>query len=235
MSKRMVQGGVSVSHLDGDSWFTEISEEPSNKCSRTEEPMVKASVAETPEQILQLKQSATNGETADDKTAINRKRRTAELEASQLLELLIPEEGWENSVRAVASVVDEIYAANFEQQQHQHEAEESVDADDIFDEIYKERSFNLDTCNGDKTLLDNTTVENVGVKHKSRRGRRHASSVRKHRSRQSKTYGNMASTLKIPLPILPNGTAPGSNAAKPLQYHQYQPATPLVSGTCSAK
>lgn len=56
----------------------------------------------------------------------------------------------------------------------------------------------------------------------------------KARVRRPKPYSSMSSTLKIPTPILPNLQADAS-LIRPLQYHQYQPATPTPSGTSSAK
>ena len=55
----------------------------------------------------------------------------------------------------------------------------------------------------------------------------------KSRIRRPKPYSALSGTLKIPTPILPNLQA--DSASRPLQYHQYQPATPTPSGTSSAK
>lgn len=55
----------------------------------------------------------------------------------------------------------------------------------------------------------------------------------KARVRRPKPYSSMSSTIKIPTPILPIRQCETA-FAKPLQYHQYQPATPTPSGTSSA-
>jgi hypothetical protein len=57
----------------------------------------------------------------------------------------------------------------------------------------------------------------------------------KTRIRRPKPYSCMSSTLKIPTPILPNLQHDMTTSTRPLQYHQYQPATPTPSGTSSAK
>ena len=164
----------------------------------------------------------------------SKKRRTAELEASKLLEMLIPQEGWEDSVRAVASVVDEIYAANFEQEASTTQTQKAGIASIKFESKPENHA----------TAKEEETVHKAESKNK--RSRRTASSTTsssastgQQRPREPKPYSSMSSTLKIPTPILPNvlsGTASGTaSASRQLQYHQYQPATPLPSGTSSAK
>lgn len=163
------------------------------------------------------KESTTNSSYSySASAAAAKKRRTAtDLESSKLLDIFIPQGGWEDSIRAVASVVDEVYAATFEQDQNQS-AENNCKEED-----------NLD--------------ENAEIK-TSKRPRRTTSSTvsaAHPQAREPKPYSSMSSTLKVPTPILPNalsGSASGTASAnRQLQYHQYQPATPLSSGTSSAK
>ena len=158
-----------------------------------------------------------------------KRRTTADLESSKLLDIFIPQEGWENSVRAVASVVDEIYAANFEQESLNN-AEKEISG--------KEEKFAEEEIKTDASVAVNL----------SKRPRRtaalssstsNAQSNESSRTREPKPYSSMSTTLKIPTPILPNAisgsTSGTASASRQLQYHQYQPATPLSSGTSSAK
>lgn len=164
-------------------------------------------------------------------TTTKKRRTTAVLEDSNLLDIFIPQEGWEDSVQAVASVVDEIYAANFEQEalNNQKEAESSESA-------------------SNDTSSDSQNPTSAKSSKRPRRAAAIASSAKtvpssslpdSSRTREPKPYSSMSTTLKIPTPILPNalsGSASGTASAnRQLQYHQYQPATPLPSGTSSAK
>lgn len=174
--------------------------------------------------------SAEKRSPADLQRQLSRRRRTAELEASKLLDMLIPEEGWDESVKAVASVVDEIYSAVVEQEQRQRQQEESVaveqSARDGGETLFKGRLF--------KRTRHDVHVPEPSVASNSR-SRRTSPAIR---NREPKPYSSMAGTLKIPTPIM--ATIPHSShlptSNRPLQYHQYQPATPAPSsGTNSAK
>lgn len=215
MSKRMnAPQGLSA---DLDSWTGDSVDEPlvniveaipDSLLSSIVEPSI-PTIPNTPRTTTLASSTSSNS---------TKKRRTAELEASKLLEILIPQEGWEDSVRAVASVVDEIYAANFE-----HEA-------------------------GARGYCDES-VRSVSTNKRNRRATSTSSKIAtpilpaipplQHRTREPKPYSSMASTLKIPTPILPNalsGTASGSSStSRQLQYHQYQPATPLQTGANGVK
>lgn len=175
----------------------------------------------------------------------NKKRRTAELEASKLLEVLIPQENWEDSVRAVASVVDEIYAANFEQvavNNHKDQQPSTIGAvlniekvpEQNTDVIEEEPIPQADFSRNKRTRRVATTFSAITAASDNT-----VSTFKgQQRQREPKPYSNMSSTIKIPTPILPNlsGTNSGTtSASRQLQYHQYQPTTPLPSGTSSAK
>lgn len=75
---------------------------------------------------------------------------------------------------------------------------------------------------------DGTIEEEPSGKKKSSRNNRK-------RSRRPKLYSNMASTIKMPTPLFPKPSPSPNSAARSLQYHQYQPATPTPSGVSSAK
>lgn len=202
--------------------------ELSKRLNNTQIPSSKQEQTDEIEDTVDKTKTPSDSKDSNPITKVShKKRRTAELEASKLLEMLIPQEGWEDSVRAVASVVDEIYAANFEQEainnRKQSEAAGQVKDAEVNTSLKNKRSRRSNIAN-----LTNEPTSNITV-----------SSSSSQRPREPKPYSSMSSTLKIPTPILPNvlsgppsGTA---SASRQLQYHQYQPTTPLPSGTSSAK
>lgn len=129
-----------------------------------------------------------------------RKRRAAELEATKLLEMLMPNEDWEESAK---SVVQELYSASLQHQAAINEVEES-DSDD-------------------------------GTADADRYEKKKSSKSARKRVRRPKLYSSMASTIKMPTPLFPKPSPSPNSAARSLQYHQYQPATPTPSGVSSAK
>lgn len=160
----------------------------------------------------------------------SKKRRTADIESSKLLDLLIPQEGWEDS--DVPSVVDEIYASTYEREAQNRAINEGVNSSISVGVLVEtspleNSSLQLQDANKNNKRLRRTSTAKQSVEPSSRP------------AREPKPYSSMASTLKIPTPILPNaisGTSSGTaSATRQLQYHQYQPATPLSSGTSSAK
>ena len=154
----------------------------------------------------------------------NKKHCTVDIESSKLLELLVPQDGWDDSVREAGSVLDEIYASNFEQEADSSQQEPSAAVNS------RKQPHNI------SEMSLNSNFSEVGRNKRSRR----STSLRTS-PREQKPYSSMSTTLKMPTPILPNASLSGissgasSAASRQLQYHQYQPATPLPSGTSSAK
>lgn len=144
----------------------------------------------------------------NDSKSQSKKRRNAEFEASKLLEMLIPQEGWEDSVRVVASVVDEIYAATFEQQAtiNNTNSHKAIDVP--------------------STEENNSTSKSINGIITSKRSKRYA-------TREPKPYSSMSSTMKLPTPILPNASPGPVPASRELQYHQYQPSVDSQSDSAN--
>lgn len=163
-----------------------------------------------------------------------KKRNTADLEASKLLDMIIPGEGWEDSVRAVASVVDEIYASNFEQEALENYGHKSTEDYVKEKENKPNNQDRRNKCSKKAKRTSATASKNITSPVLSDRLREP-----NNRLREPKPYTSMSTTIKIPTPILPNAlsgpTSGTASASRQLHYHQYQPATPLSSGTSSAK
>lgn len=178
-----------------------------------------------------------SNETTVTSKSSSKKRRTAEIETSKLLEMLIPQESWEDSVRAVASVVDEIYAANFEHEAVNNQKPPVSAVRSVLNvEKVPEQGKQI---NEDESIPQVEIARNKRTRRTTTSAASTTASTAQQRPREPKPYSSMSSTIKIPTPILPNvlsGSNSGtSSASRQLQYHQYQPTTPLPSGTSSAK
>lgn len=225
MLKRMNSSHGSTTELDN--WTKSIRESRSkNNSSRTTSESSNESTSTT----------------TSDSNKSSKKRRTSDLEASKLLELLIPQDDWEDSVRVVASVVDEVFASR--ESVNSQEEEKSGDSGSESSKNKKTRRTSANTITTSSTTTANATTSNsnnITTSNSPSSTTNLTNSIDQSTRpiREPKPYSSMSTTLKIPTPILPNaisGTSSGTaSASRQLQYHQYQPATPLSSGTSSAK